>query len=361
MTTWYLKKANDRVFGPVEESDLQQWAADARIAPEDRISSDQEIWIEPQELASLEMDWFVILEDDSSYGPLHAMALRDLYQDGMIQADTVVKHRFSGEQQPAYALMLRHVLDQNDQLMEHARELYSRNIALEEDARTRAEQPPVDESHPVAAHALKDAQKWKKLYEDEHRQRTELEEKFEQENRTLRDQLFEAQSARDKLAHRMHAFQTGSDGNDDERFQTLVVSYESLSESYDALLRQLHEKTEALNQAQEHRAESERLADERVKQLENRLTREREECVKARRQLAELETTHLQLVRSYREMNDRYIRSRQQTGSGATAPSTTAPKDKPKQAAPAKPTPASLPDNAPSSSKPEWKPKVRLT
>ena len=50
---------------------------------------------------------------------------------------------------------------------------------------------------------------------------------------------------------------------------------------------------------------------ERIQGQEATLRREQEEAEAARKKLIEVEETHLQLVQAYRDLNDRYIRSRQ--------------------------------------------------
>jgi len=78
MSTWYLKRPNGAVYGPVAQKDLCDWAADGRIGPDDRLSQDRETWIRAPELADLEMVCSVELRDGRMYGPIHIHAVIQL-------------------------------------------------------------------------------------------------------------------------------------------------------------------------------------------------------------------------------------------------------------------------------------------
>ncbi len=192
----------------------------------------------------------------------------------------------------------------------------------------------------------KDVQKWKSLYESERADRLAADQKLGAENRNLRQELHEAQAARDRATYRARqldkhvqdlqsalegkgVFNTGPSTVDME-------SYQRLSENYDSLMQQLHEKAEELNQLRESRGNSEEESSTRLRQMEERMQQEREETDKARRRLAELESTHMEVVRSYRDLNNRYIRLRQQAPNPpAPQPARrTAPEKEPAQAPP---------------------------
>ncbi|MFO7642491.1 MAG: hypothetical protein R6X17_14870, partial [Candidatus Competibacteraceae bacterium] len=60
--------------------------------------------------------------------------------------------------------------------------------------------------------------------------------------------------------------------------------------------------------------------DSRIRQLEQQVERERDLALRANRQLAELEGTHLQIIKAFREMNDHYIRMREKLGAEDRTP-----------------------------------------
>ena len=90
----------------------------------------------------------------------------------------------------------------------------------------------------------------------------------------------------------------------------LIQSYQELSERYDNLVQQLTSKSQEIQSVLESRAQAEKYAAEQVRRTEEVVQREREESDLARRRATELEQSHLDLVRAYRELNDRFIRFR---------------------------------------------------
>ncbi|MBU1909146.1 MAG: hypothetical protein KJ726_03780, partial [Verrucomicrobia bacterium] len=94
-----------------------------------------------------------------------------------------------------------------------------------------------------------------------------------------------------------------------------------LSRRYDALMSQFTAKSLEVQEAREACVRAEEEAKQSLRQMETVAQREKEEAHLARKRLAEVEDAHLQLVKSYRELNDRYIRAREQAVQGQpTAP-----------------------------------------
>ena len=69
--------------------------------------------------------------------------------------------------------------------------------------------------------------------------------------------------------------------------------------------------------AERHQIENE--ASDRIQAMEAITKREQDEAARMRQQFVRIQATHLQLVKSYREMNDRIIRYRQQQDPDAAA------------------------------------------
>ena len=57
-TKWFLRRGG-AVYGPVEQTTLEEWARTGRIRPDDRISADGVTWSAPAEMEFLEMEWIV--------------------------------------------------------------------------------------------------------------------------------------------------------------------------------------------------------------------------------------------------------------------------------------------------------------
>jgi hypothetical protein len=97
--TWYLRKHEDaEIFGPVVFSKIQEWANTAQVAPQDMISSDQEVWTKAPMLPDLKMDWIVKMGDDQYYGPTTIGALVEFRKNGEIDADTMILDCCTGEE-----------------------------------------------------------------------------------------------------------------------------------------------------------------------------------------------------------------------------------------------------------------------
>ena len=84
---WHLKKADgETVYGPVDEKTLEAWAADGRISPFDKVSSDQKEWKPAPQVDALKMEWTVDLDDGRQFGPLHVLAFRELVRSRRTEA-----------------------------------------------------------------------------------------------------------------------------------------------------------------------------------------------------------------------------------------------------------------------------------
>ena len=344
---WYLKKEDGTIYGPKEERALQIWAMDGRVGPADLISIDQKEWNPAPSLPALEMEWLLPLDDQETYGPMNLLAMTEWLLDGTLGFDTPVRHAKTGEEALAGSRILTTLLSHLQQERERTNEALRDSLALSETlSSTPPAAPATDDKEPP----LKEVQKWQGLYEDERRHRQESEAKLNEHVRTLRQELHETQSVKDKLAQKMRQMeldqqkmQAALDGQglgDEVQGTVLMASHQQLSENYDAMLDQLTTKSEEIRTLIHSRDEAERNADLRVKQMEEMLHRERTEADAARHRLADIETAHLQLVRAFRDMNDRYIRMKQQLPTDAR-PTAAEPEPKP----------------AP----PGWKPKVRLS
>ena len=81
---WYVKNADGKVFGPVDDAKLLTWVKDGRVEPFAGISNDLQKW----KLASLEpfleMDWLVESEPGRFYGPTHRAVIDDLIKSKAI-------------------------------------------------------------------------------------------------------------------------------------------------------------------------------------------------------------------------------------------------------------------------------------
>lgn len=147
---WYLKKSDGAVFGPVDETALESWAADGRVSPDDQVSGDQKAWQPAPSLPGLNMEWVLELPNGSRFGPLHALAFRDLIERGDVSPDCPVVSAKTGQRSTAAAILLPFLLSTYGT----QQELIAR---LNEDLKAQAvrrEKPAADPAADAAKKAL---------------------------------------------------------------------------------------------------------------------------------------------------------------------------------------------------------------
>jgi len=334
---WHLKK-DDAVYGPVDLATLQHWAADGRIAPDDVLSTDLAAWIRARDMADLKMDWVADLGQGAEMGPLHLLALLDYLRDGTVRPETAIRHKRTGEQKQAGAAVLEAMAEQNQQLLAEIATLTTRVKDLENElGRLSAASPPPittgsgskeqwSELKRVIAerdHFEREAGKWKKMFEDELKNSLRKEqsfneraEAFRQGEITARDQISRLERTiaqlekKNQMLQDMTENRAGADSLP-AHLSVLMNNYDVLLQNYDRLLTQLAGKSAEVEAARVAGATAEKTADERVRQMEERLQLERQSADQIRRRMAEMEESHQHLLKSYRELNDRFIRLHQ--------------------------------------------------
>ncbi len=448
--SWYLKKADGEIFGPVEDDTLLQWAREGRILPSDSVSADRQEWVVPATVDALGLDWFIPMTDGTPYGPIHALAMAELIADGSLGLDDTIAHKTTREVRRVCEVLvpatIRHVaalrdtlaeeqdraqksdialtardaeiLRLNKRLAEETAELKlseatahqrvkelqeseqelrkaidasrSENLAGEKNSKTverlRAELQiargasedrekeiarlkqqleeaaaqqtkktaatapgdnvvTVDDAHAVerARTELKEAlkiseerekeiQRIRHLLDDElarARQReVALGERVKHLQESEVELLKSLESQRDKAALAERKIGGGTGSSD---YGSLVQSYDDLSKNYELLMEQFAAKTGDLTAAYSEIEKLKKETEERVARLDETMRKEREDADHARQRLLKAEEAHLELVRSYRELNDRHIRYRQKMESPANIrPDTAAGETKPK-------------------------------
>jgi hypothetical protein len=110
--SWYLRKHDGTVFGPLSFEQLAKWASAAQVAPHDTLSSDQLTWMKAPMLPELRMDWLVELTSEQYYGPTTLGAVQEFIRLGEINGQTFVINSCDGtrrqiQQIPELQEMLR--------------------------------------------------------------------------------------------------------------------------------------------------------------------------------------------------------------------------------------------------------------
>jgi hypothetical protein len=96
-TGWYLRTAENEVFGPLPLAELRGWAEDGRIAPDHAISQDGTTWVEASTVPALGMEWTATLPDGERIGPFPLAAFQDFIAHGVLNAASRITHCTSGE------------------------------------------------------------------------------------------------------------------------------------------------------------------------------------------------------------------------------------------------------------------------
>lgn len=326
MSQWYLRK-DETIYGPKSLAELTAWAADGRIAPDDFLSEDQQNWRAAPTIPELGLQYTIQLEDQSTYGPVHLLVLSDLLQEGDLLPTTPVQHVGSGETRTVTAWLIPYLVSRHATAVNEVAELKTLLDSSErrrESAENAAQQLTGSETVDVRD-IPKEVLKWQRLYETEREHRMESEDQAAKQIKELKVDLQNAYSEKDRLAYRAstaekkikrfqdtdgtvtHAATNGAGGD-----PAVEEAYHRLMENYDDLLRQLEEKSQELTQLRSARPAQSASADVRIKELEAQLELEKSTRDNALERLSELEQSHMKLLKSFREMNDQFIRSRNQ-------------------------------------------------
>lgn len=169
----------------------------------------------------------------------------------------------------------------------------------------------------------REAIKWKNLYEELVAQTEELRASYEERLQELRQAalndrtLLEQANLNIVQLERKHKQLQDMIENGDAAHSNVAQAaamqdaYEVLSRNYDQLGRQIEEKSREVQALMEQRTAAEKKTEERLRAMDELVRREQTEADQARRASAQTESAYLELLRSYRDLNDRYIRLRQ--------------------------------------------------
>lgn len=298
--SWYLRNSDQAVYGPVELDALKEWARQGRIRPDDHLSQDRQTWTPAPALAELGMAWLIDLGDGERFGPVHELALAEMVREGSIPADTLVQHVTDGRISQLAAIALPAVLALPPPVAPPDPELARlRNALKESDARivelVKQAARPADDEAPRLRQALTKAEERIAELETKHHAVANLE-----------------------LA----------DGAVDSA--TLLQSFRELSQNYDRLLGKLNTKSDELTAALAAHARASKQLESQVTAAQDNAQKDRRETEALRVRYVELEQAHVEVVRAYRDLNDRYIRLRQQQADAGGPAATPIPPEKSK-------------------------------
>ncbi len=86
---WYVKGADEKVFGPIDSATLVAWAKEGRIESSFSLSCDERAtWVAAPLVAELGMVWLVETTPGTFYGPFNRAVVDGLLAQGTITAET---------------------------------------------------------------------------------------------------------------------------------------------------------------------------------------------------------------------------------------------------------------------------------
>ncbi len=330
--SWFLRKEGRDIFGPEPMTVLVRWAAEGRIAPEDELSEDRTQWIKAPAVAALRMEWLLDLGEEACYGPLPALAYRDALRQGAIALDATLRHAGSGKEQTLQEVLKACLAHAEAAVRSEIQELLAAGNSVSEQAEP-PESQAADRELPSAtdwksmAQAIdqwkREAVRWRELRDHEHEGHERLEEEWRTRLELLQQSELEARREAEREKARNLEWQQkyqrlydqsvsgrGADGDAVPPIGDVLELCERLSSESarheERLLHKHHEIAELI-------AERSRLEQETRKQtlhLEDRLATKQKEADEARAKLAHLEHDYAELLRAYRELNERFIRMR---------------------------------------------------
>ncbi len=336
--SWFLKKSNGVEYGPTDLETLRAWAADGRIAPDDRVSRDRAAWTPAAEEALLEIEWVIAGPEGDAEGPFHLSSFAEWYRDGSLPPETTIRNVRTNRRGALSELFgpLEPTLP-----AEPAPQIAPLEpTPAESFAAARVPAAPAEGAIPerVAWQALArerdalvdEARKRQLLYEQEiqaaRRREAELTARLrEVEQELIRQQTASERAQKEALAYRKEIEAAAGEGVGAD----WSVAYHALARAHQALSEELDAKLRELRTQREETARLAAAAEERVRQAEAQVAEERRKSDEIRRTLSELEQTHAEVVRSLRDLNDRYVRLRERYAGALPSAPEAAPSEKP--------------------------------
>jgi predicted nucleic acid-binding Zn-ribbon protein len=323
---WYLRKEDKAIYGPVTLEMLKAWAASGRIVPGDEVSTDQQQWQPASAVSELGMEWWLDMGDGERFGPVHVMALAELVRDGTAPLHQAVQHASQGTvctvaEAIAPALLANTSPEAVDETA-HLRAALSKAEAQIHALEHRPPPPPDPELISLRAALTRAEARIVELEKEAGAEARAEQQRLQHELAQARAQIFELEAKGQTLDKIQMA-----DGTVDAA--TLLQSYRELSHNYDRLLGKLNDKSDELAAAEQSHARVVKDLNLQLDSAHESAHKDRRDLDEARARLAALEHTHVDVVRSYRDLNDRYIRLRQQQ-SETGAPAAPIPAEKSK-------------------------------
>ena len=340
--SWFLRKSNGIEYGPTDLETLRAWAADGRIAPDDQVSRDRATWTPAPDEVLLEIEWVVTTDEGDVGGPFHLRTCADWLRDGVLPPETVLRNARNNRRAALRDLFPEIVSAEASDETRPAEPAPAAGPAaprVAEESANGAPAPPermVWQALARERDALADdARKWHERHDRELESARKREEELKARLRETEQELIRQQSARERAQQEIQGFRREREEMSAQGPQRdWAAAYFALCRAHETLSVELEQKMRELQALREEAAAVHAAAEERARLADAQVAAERRAADEARRALAEAEQAHESVLRSLRELNDRYIRLRERYADALASESVPGPAAAPAQRAP---------------------------
>lgn len=311
-TLYFFRNGDEPPIGPVHLPTLKHRAALGEIDGATGIANAQNgPWTPADRLHDLELDWQVQDENGQPLPSCHVLALRAKVENEDVQPFWEIIHLPTGEDYQVVDALCSALLEQN-------RRLETRLLSLED-----AAPDPLPESRDDADprelrlhrdEAVREAEKWKRLYDDEiarNRDReVELLQQIEDLNAWQRKAAERIKALERRRGQLEELMKQAPSLTADKEDRDLSRAYQELQLQLEHLIDSLHLRARELDEAREENRELTLQYAQTRSEWEASLESQREIHADTLAQLSKLEQAHTDLIREYRELNHRFIERR---------------------------------------------------
>ena len=333
-TTYFFRNGDEAPVGPVHLSTLKHRAALGEVDGATAVATSAEgPWTPALRLHDLELDWRIEDEAGHALPECHVLALRAKVDSGEVQPFWEAVHIPTGEDYQVVDALCSALLEQNRLLESRLRSMEAPSPAPTDDVNDDADPRELRLRRDEAVH---EAEKWKRLYDDEIRRNRAREEELLERTEELRawqrkaaERIKSLERRRGQLEELMKKAPSSAAGEED---RDLSRAYQELQLQLEHLIDSLHLRARELEEAREENRELRLQYAQTRSALEESLEANRELHADTLEQLSKLEQAHTDLIREYRELNHRVIQLRNARDTPAPSPS-----DAPEAPAPSAP------------------------
>lgn len=344
---WRLRKPDGTIYGPTAFPEFYRWAAEGRILPDDFVSEGDGEWIPAPDVAALELDWILPRGEGQQLGPLHLLAFAELLHQRMLQGNESIVMKSGGDPVPVGQAVAGELLRRLEGALV---ELAAARVELRTVRRALAQREPAPAAVPSSAELEASRRRAEELLA----RATALEKELEalrsaqvatnaelerlrvmamEQRQALETANAELACAREAAALAEERVRTLEEAAQAPAAEPLIPprpdkmnaegrekEFQDLTRRYERLLARTREEAERNDDLQKSLEAERTAAAERQAEMEERLRAAQEQIAAMKARVEEQERHHEELVRNFRDLNDRYIRLREDKETATASP-----------------------------------------